>query len=73
MTSLKWNGPSLSKTNPDEAILDQLILQIFEIEHIFGRKRKKKNEPRVIDIYIIDKNGDVCDFTTKQSKLFKCY
>ena len=42
VTSLKWNGPSLSKTNPDEAILDQLILQIFEIEHIFGRKRKKK-------------------------------
>ncbi|HJO77458.1 MAG TPA: 2-amino-4-hydroxy-6-hydroxymethyldihydropteridine diphosphokinase [Pelagibacteraceae bacterium] len=71
MTSLKWNGPSLSKTNPDEAILDQLIFQIFEIEHISDRKRIKKNEPRVIDIDIIDYNGKVLNFKTKDSKLFK--
>ena len=71
VTSLKWNGPHKSKTNPEDTILDQLIFQIFEIERIYGRKRNKKNEPRVIDIDIIDYNGEVLDFKTKDLKLFK--
>ena len=69
VTSLKWNGPHKSKTNPEDTILDQLIFQIFEIERIYGRKRNKKNEPRVIDIDIIDYNAQILNLRYKNLDL----
>tara|TARA_B100000029_G_scaffold496466_1_gene562819 strand:+ start:479 stop:1030 length:552 start_codon:yes stop_codon:yes gene_type:complete len=71
VTSLKWDGPPLSKANSDEAVLNLLIFQISEIELIYKRIKNKKNEPRVIDIDIIDYNGKVLDFKSKNSELFK--
>ncbi len=68
VTSLKWNVPG---TNSDETILNQLIFQISEIERISKRIKNKKNDPRVIDIDIVDYNGKVLDFKSKYSELFK--
>ena len=71
VTSLKWEGSDPSKRNPDESILSKLISQISEIEHNSGRIKNKKNEPRVIDIDIVDYNGEVLNFKSKNSELFK--
>ena len=35
---------------------------IVQIENRYGRKRNKKNEPRSIDVDIIDFNGKVFEF-----------
>ena len=51
--------------------MNQLIFQISEIERISKRIKNKKNDPRVIDIDIVDYNGKVLDFKSKYSELFK--
>ena len=51
--------------------LDYLVHTIFFIEKKIGRRRNKKNDPRTIDIDIIDYNNQVLDFKTKDSKLIK--
>ena len=42
--------------------VQKLIESIIVVEERFGRKRKEKNEPRTIDIDIIDYNGKTVDF-----------
>ena len=42
-----------------------LIESIISIEKKLGRKRKEKNEPRTIDIDIIDYNRQIVDFKHK--------
>ena len=54
--SLEYNG---KKKNIN--VLDHLIFLIFDIENKAGRIRTKKNDPRVIDIDIIDYNNQVID------------
>ena len=51
--------------------LESLIANIDLIDNLYGRKRDKKNEPRSIDIDIIDINGQVFDHITKDSKKIK--
>ena len=40
----------------------KLMHTIVQIENRYGRKRNKKNEPRSIDVDIIDFNGKVLEF-----------
>jgi len=47
----------------------KLMFKIFSIEKNLGRFRKKKNEPRIIDIDIIDYNSKIFNFTDKDLKL----
>ena len=54
-----------------EGTLESLICMIDLIENMYGRKRDKKNEPRSIDIDIIDFNGKVMDYKTSDSKTIK--
>ena len=51
--------------------LDYLVYTIFFIEKKIGRKRNKKNEPRSIDIDIIDYNNQVSEVRTKDLKVIK--
>ena len=51
--------------------LDYLVYTIFFIEKKIGRQRDKKNDPRTIDIDIIDYNNQVSEFKTKDSRLIK--
>ena len=67
VTSVKEEPPSKS----NEVILERLIYMIGLIENMYGRKRDKKNEPRSIDIDIIDLNGRVMDYKTSDSKTIK--
>ena len=52
-------------------MLNELVKNIELIEAKLGRTRRKKNEPRSIDIDIIDSNSKVFDFKTKDSKIIK--
>ena len=67
IASLKEETPSESH----EGTLEGLIYMISLIEGKYGRKRDKKNEPRSIDIDIIDLNGRVLDYKTSDSKTIK--
>jgi len=67
VTSVKDETPSES----DENTLDRLISMIGLIEDMYGRKRVKKNEPRSIDIDIIDFNGRVLDYKSSDSKIIR--
>ena len=40
---------------------DDFLSESLKIEELIGRKRNKKNEPRVCDIDIIDFNGEIID------------
>ena len=44
---------------------------IILIENKYGRKRKKKNEPRSIDIDIIDYNGKILEIKLTESETIK--
>ena len=44
---------------------ENLASKLILIENILGRKRNKKNDPRTLDIDIIDYNGKVVNFTYK--------
>tara|TARA_B100001123_G_C15334124_1_gene1032211 strand:+ start:3677 stop:4219 length:543 start_codon:yes stop_codon:yes gene_type:complete len=55
----------------DQDTLEGLISMINLIENMYGRKRDEKNEPRSIDIDIIDINGQVFDHITADSKKIK--
>ena len=67
VTSVKDETKSVS----DEDTLERLIFMIDLIEGMFGRIREKKNEPRSIDIDIIDLNGKVLDYKSSDSKIIK--
>tara|TARA_B100001123_G_scaffold406702_1_gene498233 strand:- start:13 stop:555 length:543 start_codon:yes stop_codon:yes gene_type:complete len=67
VTSVKELIPKES----DEDTLESLIYMINLIENMYGRKRDKKNEPRSIDIDIIDFNGKVLNYKTSDSKTIK--
>ena len=45
------------------------MLKIFSIEKNLGRFRSKKNEPRILDIDIVDYNGKIINLTHKDLKL----
>lgn len=43
----------------------QLLNFLVKIEKIFGRIRKKKNEPRIIDLDIVDYKNQIVSFNKK--------
>ena len=65
--SLKNKIPNTSEADT----LNGLVYIITLIENKYGRKRIKKNEPRTIDIDIIDYNCKASDFKTVDSKTIK--
>ena len=70
--SIKFIGLLSTKSIiKDEDILNYLIFNIYQIEKKSGRIREKKNDPRIIDIDIIDYNNKVLNFKTKESKLLE--
>jgi len=56
---------------PEKIELKRLMEGILKIENIFGRKRNKKNEPRSIDVDIIDYNGKVLELSFMNSEKIK--
>ena len=44
---------------------------IYQIENTFGRKRIQKNEPRSIDVDIIDYNGKILEFSLNHEETIK--
>ena len=55
----------------DEDSVRELMRKIILIENKYGRKRTKKNEPRCIDIDIIDCNGKIIEFKLADSTTIK--
>tara|TARA_Y100000590_G_scaffold453175_1_gene597751 strand:- start:6987 stop:7508 length:522 start_codon:yes stop_codon:yes gene_type:complete len=51
--------------------LEDLVDIIFSVEKKIGRTRNKKNDPRTIDIDIIDYNNKVLEFQTSTKELIK--
>ena len=65
---------SLKSKNSDvseEDIAKRLMYLIIQIENRYGRKRNKKNEPRSIDIDIIDLNGKILEFKLSNKETIK--
>ena len=65
--SLKNNESNISADDD----IKKLMHIIVEIENIFGRKRNKKNEPRSIDVDIIDYNGKILEFSLNKGDTIK--
>ena len=65
--SLKSKNINIS----DEDTVKELMHAIIQIENKYGRKRKKKNEPRSIDIDIIDYNGKILEIKLTESETIK--
>ena len=62
---IKKNGSSTK----DE--VKRLMHTIVQIESRYGRKRNKKNEPRSIDVDIIDYNGSILEFISTGGETIK--
>ena len=65
--SLKNNESNISE-NDD---IKKLMHIIVQIESTYGRKRNKKNEPRSIDVDIIDYNGQILEFSLNNGETIK--
>ena len=65
--SLKSKESSISQKDD----VKKLIHIIVQIENTYRRKRNKKNEPRAIDVDIIDYNGKILEFRLNSGELIK--
>ena len=65
---------SIKNKKNDSSVKDEvnrLMNTIIQIESKYGRKRNKKNEPRSIDVDIIDFNGRVLEFILTGAETIK--
>ena len=67
VVSLKNKDQNISEKND----LKKIMKLIVHIEDSHGRKRNKKNEPRPIDVDIIDYNGKILEFTLNSGEMIK--
>ena len=67
VVSLKNKDQNISEKND----LKKIMKLIVHIEGSHGRKRNKKNEPRPIDVDIIDYNGKILEFTLNSGEMIK--